>query len=66
MREHSSAIRLISMQPSSGFHGLEGLKHMPTAIVPGIYDDALADENIGVDTEDAHKMVKRLAREEGL
>ena len=66
LREHSGAIKLISMQPSSGFHGLEGLKHMATAIVPGIYDETLADENIGVDTEDAHKMVKRLAREEGL
>ncbi len=66
LREHSAEIKLISMQPASGFHGLEGLKHMPTAIVPGIYDDSLADENIGVETEDAYRMVKRLAREEGL
>ena len=54
------------MQPSSGFHGLEGLKHMPTAIVPGIYDEKLADGNIWMETEDAYKMVRRLAREEGL
>lgn len=66
LREHSAEIKLISMQPASGFHGLEGLKHMPTAIVPGIYDDSLADENIDVETEDAYRMVKRLAREEGL
>ena len=66
LKEHSSAIQLISMQPSSGFHGLEGLKHMPTAIVPAIYDEELADDNIWAETEDAHAMVKRLAREEGL
>lgn len=66
MREYSSKIRLASMQPSSGFHGLEGLKHMPTAIVPGIYDEQLADSNIWVETEEAHTMVKYLAREEGL
>ena len=66
LREYSKSIKLISMQPSSGFHGLEGLKHMPTAIVPGIYDRTLADENIEVETEEAHVIVKRLAREEGL
>ena len=66
LKEHSSAISLVSMQPSSGFHGLEGLKHMPTAIVPAIYDEDLADDNIWTETEDAHAMVKRLAREEGL
>ena len=66
LREYSTSIKLISMQPSSGFHGLEGLKHMPTAIVPGIYDSTLADENIEVETEEAHAIVKRLAREEGL
>ena len=66
LREYSTSIKLISMQPSSGFHGLEGLKHMPTAIVPGIYDQTLADENIEVETEEAHAIVKRLAREEGL
>jgi cysteine synthase B len=59
-------VTCISVQPSSGFHGLEGLKHMPTAIVPGIYDEKLADGNIWMETEDAYKMVRRLAREEGL
>jgi cysteine synthase B len=54
------------MKPASGFHGLEGLKHMATAIVPGIYDEKVADDNICIETEDAHKMVRRLAREEGL
>jgi cysteine synthase B len=66
LREFSSGIRLISVQPSGGFHGLEGLKHMPTAIVPGIYDPALADENLNIETEEAYDMVKRLAVEEGL
>ncbi len=59
-------VRCISAQPSSGFHGLEGLKHMPTAIVPSIYDESLADDNIWIETEDAYRMVRRIAREEGL
>ncbi|NUN03808.1 MAG: cysteine synthase, partial [Bryobacteraceae bacterium] len=59
-------VRCISAQPSSGFHGLEGLKHMPTAIVPSIYDESLADDNIWIETEDAYRMARRLAREEGL
>ena len=59
-------VQCISAQPATGFHGLEGLKHMPTAIVPGIYDPNLATENLWLETEDAYKMVKRLAREEGL
>lgn len=59
-------VKCYSAQPSSGFHGLEGLKHMPTAIVPGIYDERLADGNIWLETEDAYAMVRRLAREEGL
>ncbi|MGA3099468.1 MAG: cysteine synthase family protein [Bryobacteraceae bacterium] len=59
-------VQCISAQPSSGFHGLEGLKHMPTAIVPGIYDETLADGNLWIETEDAYRMVRRLAREEGL
>lgn len=65
LRELKPEIKLISMQPDSPFHGLEGLKHMETAIVPGIYDSALADEEVAVDTEEAHAMVKRLARREG-
>jgi cysteine synthase B len=59
-------VKCYSGQPSSGFHGLEGLKHMPTAIVPGIYDAAVADGNIWLDTEESYRMVRRLAREEGL
>jgi S-sulfo-L-cysteine synthase (O-acetyl-L-serine-dependent) len=66
LREEIPDIRLISMQPDSPLHGLEGLKHMATAIVPGIYDPTLADENVTVDTESAWNMVRRLAREEGV
>jgi len=66
MHRDSPATVCISAQPAAGFHGLEGLKHMPTSIVPGIYDASLASENIWLETEDAHAMVKRLAREEGL
>jgi S-sulfo-L-cysteine synthase (O-acetyl-L-serine-dependent) len=61
-REFNSSIKLISIQPDSPLHGLEGLKHMETAIVPGIYDAALADENLGVSTEDAFDLTRRLAR----
>ena len=66
LKELNPGIRCVSVQPDSGFHGLEGLKHMPTAIVPRIYDANLADENLEVRTEDAQRMTKRLAREEGL
>jgi len=59
-------IQCISAQPSSGFHGLEGLKHMPTAIVPGIYDETLADDNLWIETEDAYRMTRWLGRNEGL
>jgi len=59
-------VKCYSGQPSSGFHGLEGLKHMPTALVPGIYDESLADDQVAVATEDGHEMVLRLARQEGL
>ncbi|MGH9406621.1 MAG: PLP-dependent cysteine synthase family protein [Terriglobia bacterium] len=66
LKELNPAIRCISMQPDSPFHGLEGLKHMATSIPPGIYDPALADESMAVSTEDAYTMTLRLAREEGL
>jgi len=66
MRRDLPAVKCYSAQPSSGFHGLEGLKHMPTAIVPGIYDPSLADGNLWIETEDAHSMVRQLARREGL
>jgi S-sulfo-L-cysteine synthase (O-acetyl-L-serine-dependent) len=59
-------IRCISLQPDSSFHGLEGWKHMETALRPAIYDETLADENVPVETEAAYRMVKQLAREEGL
>jgi cysteine synthase B len=62
LREFNAAIRLISVQPDSPLHGLEGLKHMATAIVPGIYDPGLADEDIGVDTEEAFDLTPQLAR----
>ena len=66
LRRFNPAIRLISFQPDSPFHGLEGLKHMASAIVPPIYDPSLADEDLRVSTEEAHMFVRRLAREEGL
>jgi S-sulfo-L-cysteine synthase (O-acetyl-L-serine-dependent) len=66
LRELQPAIRCISLQPDAPFHGLEGWKHMETAIRPSIYDDALADENLEVGTEDSYHLVKRVAREEGL
>lgn len=66
LRRFNPAIKLISFQPDSPFHGLEGLKHMASAIVPPIYDPALADEDLRVSTEAAYAMVRRLAREEGL
>ncbi len=66
LKELNPRIRCISFQPDSPFHGLEGMKHMPTAIKPGIYDPRVADENLEVSTEDAYAMTLRLAREEGL
>jgi cysteine synthase B len=66
LREYRPSIRLISVQPDSPLHGLEGLKHMESAIVPRIYDPSLADEDLGVATEDAFELTRRLARQEGL
>ncbi len=66
LKELNPAVRCISLQPDSAFHGLEGWKHMASAIVPEIYDPALADANLEVRTEEGYAMVKRLAREEGL
>ena len=65
LKELNPAIRCLSMGPDAPLHGLEGLKHMPTALVPGIYDPSIADDRVEVATEDAHRMVIRLAREEG-
>ena len=66
LKELSADIQAVSFQPDSPFHGLEGMKHMPTAIVPAIYDPALADRNVEIETEASYAMVRRLAREEGL
>ena len=66
LRNYNPAVRLIAVQPDAPFHGLEGLKHMPSAIRPQIYDPAFPDEIHEVKTEAAHAMVRRLALEEGL
>lgn len=66
LREQLPNVQILSMQPDAAFHGLEGLKHMPTAIKPGIYDEVFANANLEVRTEAAHEMTLRLAREEGL
>lgn len=65
LKEYNPAIQCISMQPDGPLHGLEGLKHMETAIVPGIYDASVANDQVVVDTEHAQQMVLRLARAEG-
>ena len=66
LKELNPGLTAISMQPDSPLHGLEGMKHMATAIVPGIYDAELADDTVEVATDAAHQMVLRLAREEGI
>jgi len=66
LKELNPQIRCISLQPDSPFHGIEGAKHMASAIVPKIYDPTLADEDLGISTEESYVMCKRLAREEGL
>ena len=66
LKELNPAIKCISLQPDSPFHGIEGAKHMESAIVPKIYDPSIADEDLGIATEDAYKVAVRLAREEGL
>jgi S-sulfo-L-cysteine synthase (O-acetyl-L-serine-dependent) len=66
LKELNPRIRCISLQPDSAFHGIEGAKHLPSAIVPRIYDPSLADQNLEIVTEDAHAMARRLAREQGL
>jgi cysteine synthase B len=66
LKELNPAIRCISLQPDSPFHGIEGTKHMVTSIVPKIYDASIADEELGIETEAAYTMARRMAREEGL
>jgi S-sulfo-L-cysteine synthase (O-acetyl-L-serine-dependent) len=66
LKELNPAVRLLSMEPDSPIHGLEGLKHLPTSKMPGIFDPALADQTVEVETESAQAMTRRLSREEGL
>jgi cysteine synthase B len=66
LREQLPHVKLVAFQPDAPFHGLEGLKHMPSAIKPGIYEESFAEDQLQVQTEAAHEMVIRLAREEGL
>jgi cysteine synthase B len=66
LKELNPAIRCISLQPDSPFHGIEGTKHMETSIVPKIYDASIADTELGIETEAAYAMARRAAREEGL
>jgi cysteine synthase B len=66
LKEYNARVQTVSVQPDSPLHGLEGVKYLATAIVPGIYDPALADENMEVSTEAAQEMAQKLAREEGL
>jgi cysteine synthase B len=66
LKELNPHIRCVSLQPDSPFHGIEGAKHLPSAMVPRIYDASLADANLEIRTEDAHAMARRMAREQGL
>ena len=66
LKEFNSKIKCIELQPDSPLHGLEGLKHLPSANIPGIYDESLRDELLEISTEESYKMVRLLAREEGL
>jgi len=66
LKELNPDIRCVSLQPDSPFHGIEGAKHMPTAMVPKIYDPSLADGNFEIGTEEAYEVCKRVARKEGL
>jgi cysteine synthase B len=66
IKEMKPSVQIVALEPAEPFHGLEGLKHMASSIVPGIYNTKLYDRKIGMDTEESYEMVKRLAREEGL
>lgn len=66
LREHNPNIQIMAVQPAEELHGIEGLKHMETAIVPGIWDESFPDRTLQVRTEDAYAMARRLAREEGI
>ena len=66
LKERRASVVVVGVEPSGPMHGLEGLKHLPTAARPGTYDPSVADATVRVETEDAERMVARLAREEGL
>jgi S-sulfo-L-cysteine synthase (O-acetyl-L-serine-dependent) len=66
LKEHLPEVKIVGVQPDVALHGLEGLKHMPTAIRPGIYEEAFVERTVPVATDDAHAMVRKLARDEGL
>ena len=66
LKEYNPGIKIFGVQPDNGFHGIEGLKHIGTAIRPGIYDETILDGTFFVKTEDAYDMANRLTREEGL
>jgi cysteine synthase B len=66
LKELARGVRCVSLQPDSPFHGIEGAKHMASALVPAIYDRSIADLDLGISTESAHEMARRLARQEGL
>jgi cysteine synthase B len=66
LRQYNPAIQIYAAQPDAAFHGLEGLKHMPSAILPGIFEPTFADRTLEIDTEAAYAMTLRLARREGL
>src|SRR5437870_2033461 len=66
LKEQNRSVQVIAAEPADAFHGIEGLKHMASSIVPGIYHEEALDRKLGIDTEDAYNMVYRLGREEGL
>lgn len=66
IKEIKPAVKVVALEPSQPFHGLEGLKHMASSIVPGIYDTKAYDQNIPIDTDESYEWVKRLARREGV
>jgi cysteine synthase B len=66
LHEYNQEIKVVAIQPSSGWHGLEGLKHIPTAIRPGIYNESIHDVLLEVETEDAYELARHLARTEGI
>jgi len=66
LKEQNPAVQIVAAEPEDAFHGLEGLKHMATSIVPGIYDEARIDVKLGIATDEAYDMVYRLGREEGI